>query len=90
MKLKVVFSALTAAVVLSIMSIGASAASGVPVDSENFPDETFRSIVSENFDTDKNGLLSSEEAVRKLYCDECDITSLKGIEYFTELEELEC
>ena len=38
-----------------------SAWADVAVTALNFPDNTFRNYVSENFDTDSNGLLSDEE-----------------------------
>jgi len=62
------------------------------VNADNFPDEIFRNYVSENFDTDQNNALSQSEidAVKSIGLYGRDITSLKGIEIFTELEELYC
>ena len=66
----------------------------VIINEKNFPDKSFRSYISEKFDTDKNGSLSQEElqAVTKI-----DISghpdsfaSLKGIEHFTALTDLDC
>ena len=34
---------------------------GVPIDEEHFPDENFRSYVKDNFDTDNDGVLNSDE-----------------------------
>lgn len=65
---------------------------GVPVDAEHFPDPNFRGYVSVNFDKNHSGWLSEEEiaCAQIIYCGAADIESLQGIEYFTELLELEC
>ncbi len=43
-------------------SLRANAATGdVQIDATNFPDETFRSYVSKEFDADGNGVLSTTE-----------------------------
>ncbi|MBO4579083.1 MAG: S-layer homology domain-containing protein [Clostridiales bacterium] len=46
-----------------IFSSGSSvnAAGSVKINKTNFPDDNFRSYISENFDTDKDGVLSSSE-----------------------------
>ena len=71
---------------------GIFAASDVVVSEENFPDEVFRSYVSENFDTDKDGYLSRSEikAATDIDLKQAGVSSLKGIEYLTWLETLEC
>ncbi len=69
-----------------------SAASGdVAIDASHFPDEVFRGCVS-NFDIDKDGILSSYELsqVKTLDCAMMGISSVKGVEYFTELTKLDC
>ena len=65
---------------------------GIAIDEVNFPDANFRSIVTENYDTDKDGNLSDTEiaAVEKIDCVDKGISSLKGIEYFTALKVLLC
>lgn len=65
---------------------------GVAVDEVNFPDETFREYVSENFDTDNDGCLSEAECgtVTYIYVGGWGVTSLKGIEYFERLSVLHC
>lgn len=65
---------------------------GVAINSTNFPDENFRTYISDNFDTVKDGILSQNEinAVTKMDCDDDRISTLKGIEYFTELQTLSC
>jgi len=40
---------------------GAAVASGVSIDASNFPDENFRAYISDNFDSDGDGVLSDEE-----------------------------
>jgi hypothetical protein len=71
------------------------AAGEVTIDETTFPDEKFRSYVEENCDTDGNGVLSSEEisAVQTIDVSgdyEYEIYNLQGIEYFTNLMELNC
>lgn len=83
----------------------AYATSEVPIDEANFPDVNFRNYVSKNFDKDHNGTLSQTErdAVKIIevvkggfgYFDDVDlekygISSLKGIEHFPNLTELDC
>ena len=64
---------------------------GVAIDSTNFPDANFRTVV-ENFDTNKDGSLSDTEiaAVEAIDCHDKGISNLKGIEYFTSLDYLDC
>ena len=64
---------------------------GVAIDDTNFPDANFRTIV-EHYDINKDSSLSDTEiaAVKAINCSYIGITNLKGIEYFTSLEELYC
>ena len=64
---------------------------GVAIDNTNFPDANFRTIV-EDFDTNNDSSLSDTEiaAVKKINCFRKRITNLKGIEYFTSLNNLWC
>ena len=64
---------------------------GVAIDNTNFPDANFRTIV-EDFDTNNDSSLSDTEiaAVKKINCFRKRITNLKGIEYFTSLDNLWC
>ena len=66
--------------------------SGIEINETNFPDDTFRSIISRDFDSDHNDLLSDEEiaAATIMYVSYDDIASLQGIEYFTALQQLDC
>lgn len=61
------------------------------INEENFPDEVFRNYVITTFDTDKNGNLSQSEIEKITYIDlidESELTSLQGIEYFSNLEAI--
>lgn len=61
-KKKILSVLLTAVLLLSAMPAYSLAAEGeVDVNAENFPDEAFRSYVSENIDKDQNGSLSQDE-----------------------------
>lgn len=66
-----------------------SRASAVKIDSAHFPDKVFREYVKEQFDTDKNGTLSLEEikAAATIDIRDEDLKSVKGIEYFSELQQ---
>ena len=73
-------------------AVSAFAADGVAVNAATFPDENFRKYVSANFDTDSNGVLSDSEIEAATFVDisRNNISSLKGIEYLTALEDLSC
>ena len=64
---------------------------GVAINTTNFPDTNFRTVV-ENYDINKDGNLSDTEiaAVKEIYCYEREISDLTGIGYFTALETLQC
>ena len=65
-------------------------------DGGAIPDPVFRTYVLENFDTDRDGKISSEEADAVLVIDlgreeptdTPGIKSLEGVEYFKNLREL--
>ncbi len=66
---------------------------GVTVDEINFPNEGFRTYVSQNFDTDGSGVLSEAELATVTVIDVSKKYfggELKGIQYFTALRELDC
>lgn len=83
--------------ILMLSGLRAEAAD-ITIDDTNFPDNEFRTYVSSNCDTDGDGVLSAAEiaAVTEIHCavngsaHSGSITSLKGVEFFTALEELEC
>ena len=66
--------------------------SGILMSDVTFPDHTFGTYVYENFDSDKNGFLTSAElrAVTAISVDNMEISDLTGIQYFTELTRLSC
>lgn len=66
------------------------AEAGIKIDASNFPDENFRKYVSEMFDTDKNKYLDSNEILAADFINPTDseTSSLKGIEYFTNMKTL--
>ena len=92
-----------AALCIVLGGLNAKAASGVAINASNFPDESFRKIVSER-DENKDGELSLEEisATKSLTVGQFhgdfigdverkqadSIKSVDGIQYFTELTEL--
>ncbi|MBR6385858.1 MAG: hypothetical protein IKS03_07060 [Ruminococcus sp.] len=65
---------------------------GVIIDSENFPDENFREFVSENFDKNNDGYLTSDEyePVEEMNVSDMNIYDFTGIEFFTSLKSLDC
>ena len=65
----------------------------IEINATNFPDANFRKYVTDYFDFDTpKGVLTQNEISYKLdiNCAGKDIKSLKGIEFFTELQELRC
>lgn len=83
-----------AAVVLPfVSSTNISAAAGVAINSTNFPDPNFRAIVaSATYDQDQNGYISDYEGthVNNMHCENSNIYSIKGIEYFPGITGLWC
>ena len=54
--------ALCAVVICLLLCRAASAAGGIPIDKDHFPDKTFRNYVLKNFDTNQDKTLSTQEA----------------------------
>ncbi len=82
------------AVLLAALSFGglsAFASGDVVINETNFPDQTFRNYISA-FDTDSSGSLSESEraSVTQIKVNKRGITSLVGIEHFTNITVLEC
>ena len=69
-----------------------SAWAAVSINTASFPDNVFRDYVSQNFDTDRNGTLSDAEiaAIEYIEVRERGISSLRGIENFTALRDIDC
>ena len=63
----------------------------ISIDEAHFPDENFRNAVRK-YDTDNDGMLSNEEiaVIKYLGVSNSKISTLKGIEFFTSLEVLDC
>ena len=70
----------------------APVSSGLAIDETNFPDANFRNYVLASFDSNGDEKLDDEEIanVKYIYAPSKTISNLKGIEYFTELKELDC
>lgn len=64
----------------------------IAINEINFPDAKFRNYVASKFDKDYDHFLSSKEIedVTYISCPRKGISSLKGIEYFTNLNRLNC
>lgn len=64
----------------------------VLLDENSFPDENLRRRIQELSDTNADGILSQEEldAVTELDLSHQEINSLEGLQYFMNLEELDC
>ena len=76
--------------VLTLLPTAAFAAGDVAINDTNFPDEKFREYVKTEFDKDNNDSLSADEiaAVKDIRPTHRDISSLTGVEHFTNLERL--
>ena len=70
----------------------AQRAGSVEINETNFPDEKFRNFVKKTYDTNGDGSLDETEAaaVTSINISSRIIKNLKGIEFFTALEYLEC
>lgn len=75
-----------------MLTAPAPVSSGLAIDETNFPDANFRSYVLASFDSNGDEKLDDEEIANVKYINAPSktISSLKGIEYFTELLELDC
>lgn len=98
-KSKKLLSLLVAVVLLMscFSAFVANADDSVAINSINFPDATFRQVVAEYYDDDGDGFLSPVErnvsymsVSGMIDIDEENITTIKGIEYFTALVYLRC
>ena len=63
-----------------------------PGNNIDIPDANFKAYLIANFDRDKDGEISKDEAllIREIQCRQLDIASLTGIESFPNLEILTC
>lgn len=69
-----------------------AAGSGIKINKTNFPDSSFMKFVKKKADSNNDGSLSKQEIskTKKLSCSFKGIKNLKGIEYFTSLNTLDC
>ena len=66
------------------------AQASVVINEENFPDEDFRSLIT-NMPEGKDGVLTDDEISKITYLSvKRGVTSVKGIEYLTGLTMLDC
>lgn len=67
-----------------------SAASPIKIDSAHFPDDIFRSVIESKYDYNQNGYIEEDEILitRNIVCEYMGVSSVKGIEYFTEMQGL--
>ncbi len=88
--LSFLFVVMLAASALNIKMAVSAAEGDVSINATNFPDDIFRAYVSEEFDSNGDGVLSAAEiaAVKEIDVDRKGISSLKGVEFFTALEQL--
>lgn len=77
--------------VLTLLPTAALAADDVAINDTNFPDEKFREYVKTEFDEDNNNSLSADEIAKAkdIHLADMGISSLAGVEHFTNLEELD-
>ena len=93
---RLVSALLTLAMVFTFLPVSAFAATDgygpVYLDNHIVPDDTFREYLLKEFDENHNSTLSPTEryAVTAIDVHEKEITSLKGIEFFPNLEILLC
>ncbi len=90
MRKKFLSALLLCCMVLTLLPTAALADGDVAINETNFPDNDFRQYVKGEFDKDGNESLSAAEigAVQDISVINPSTTSLKGIEYFTNLEHL--
>ena len=99
---KILFAVLLLMAPILFLQSKAQAAENVKINSKNFPDAYFRFYVRASYDQNQDGKLSDAErkSVQVLDVGETSeyrmeleylpVTSLKGIEYFPNLKELDC
>ena len=65
---------------------------GIKIGSNTFPDEKFRAYILKKIDKDGDGYLSETEIAEttSITCADRSISSLKGIEYFVNVQSIDC
>ena len=95
MKIIVKLMAILAATVVVahfVPEIPVAAADNIPITGKYFPDEAFRAVISAKYDSNHDGVLSKDERtnVMNIHCENSNIYSIKGIEYFPNIQGLWC
>ena len=77
---------------VSVCVMASCAWADVAITSANFPDDNFRAYISQQHDGNGDGILSDEEIsyLEDINVENMGISSLQGIEYFTNLKGLQC
>ena len=77
---------------LGLAGCGKKGPGYVKIDHVNFPDFAFRSRIADNFDQDGDGYLSPKELgeIKDINFSNCGIGDLTGLQYFDQLETLNC
>lgn len=88
--LSVILCVLMLSTMLPVTALGDTDSTMVTLDVETFPDSAFRDYLRESFDEDIEDDKLCIEYVTVIDCHEQEITSLSGIEKFTELAYLDC
>lgn len=66
------------------------AAGPIAINDTNFPDPVFRSIIASTYDYNGNGYIEQDEInmTMNIVCEDKGVSSVKGIEFFTEIQGL--
>lgn len=74
------------------MEVYSAGSDSVEIDEVHFPDGIFREYVAGEFDVNSDGVLSEDElnSVVRIQVGSKGISDLSGIEYFVNLNELDC
>ncbi len=77
--------------IVLLMAIAIGAQADVTIDYSHFPDMHFRKYVTQRYDTNDDGVLSTREAALAVTIDlrGTSVENLKGIEYFKNLTKLD-
>ena len=77
--------------IVACIPLAVNASESVAVNETNFPDADFRKYVTNTIDKDSNGKLDGDE-LKATYINVSglEIKSLKGIEFFPEIQTLKC
>ena len=75
---------------IALLGLAAGAQADVKINETNFPDEYFLKYVRDNCDRSYDGILTDAEIADVKAIRVNSVSNLKGIEFFTALEYLEC